>query len=246
MTNGADRQEILQQLEQWLDEVLAREDPPQGLDAALLADMSGEPPDSGAGTDALSLWSAMTALTQEVKLQGRSFHDLKEALGGQPSRIADEIRAAYREREKEVQRDAERKARRDAIGGLLDVRDSLDRGLKAAREADAKPVERTWMERLAGTQDDKGAETRSALIKGYSLSLERIDRMLDDWNVRRIDCLKEAFDPKRMNAVDLEETDAVADGTVTEVYRPGYEWNGEVFRTAQVKVARAAAQPARN
>ena len=35
-----------------------------------------------------------------------------------------------------------------------------------------------------------------------------------------------------------DETDDVAEGTVIEVYRDGYEWNGTVYRTAQVKVAR--------
>jgi molecular chaperone GrpE (heat shock protein) len=30
----------------------------------------------------------------------------------------------------------------------------------------------------------------------------------------------------------------VPEGTVVAVYRNGYEWNGEVYRTAKVKVAR--------
>jgi molecular chaperone GrpE (heat shock protein) len=45
-----------------------------------------------------------------------------------------------------------------------------------------------------------------------------------------------------MNAVDCEESGAFPDGTVIEVYRSGYEWNGEVFRPAQVKVSRAPAE----
>jgi molecular chaperone GrpE (heat shock protein) len=43
-----------------------------------------------------------------------------------------------------------------------------------------------------------------------------------------------------MTAVDIEETESVPEGTVVEVYRNGFEWNNEVYRTAQVKVARAA------
>lgn len=42
----------------------------------------------------------------------------------------------------------------------------------------------------------------------------------------------------RMTAVDIAESGDVPEGTVVEVYREGYEWNGEVHRTAQVKVAR--------
>jgi molecular chaperone GrpE (heat shock protein) len=52
------------------------------------------------------------------------------------------------------------------------------------------------------------------------------------------------FDPRRMNAIESEESAAVPGGTVLEVYRSGYEWNGEIFRTAQVKVSRPPAKPA--
>ena len=47
-----------------------------------------------------------------------------------------------------------------------------------------------------------------------------------------------------MNAIDKEESAVVPEGTVLEVYRTGYEWSGEVFRTAQVKVSRAQARGA--
>jgi molecular chaperone GrpE len=49
----------------------------------------------------------------------------------------------------------------------------------------------------------------------------------------------EMFDPHRMTAVELEETDDVPEGTVVGVYSDGYEWNGQMYRAAQVKVARA-------
>ena len=44
-----------------------------------------------------------------------------------------------------------------------------------------------------------------------------------------------------MNAIESEESATVAPDTVLEVYRSGYEWNGEVFRPAQVKVSRTPA-----
>ncbi|MBV9039015.1 MAG: nucleotide exchange factor GrpE [Acidobacteriaceae bacterium] len=46
-----------------------------------------------------------------------------------------------------------------------------------------------------------------------------------------------------MNAVETEETSAAPDGTVLAVYRNGYEWNGKVYRPAQVKVAKAPVRP---
>jgi molecular chaperone GrpE len=77
------------------------------------------------------------------------------------------------------------------------------------------------------------------LIRGYELGIERLDQTLDDFNAREIRCQGESFDPRRMNAIESEESAAVPAGTVLEVYRSGYEWNDEVFRPAQVKVSRA-------
>ena len=76
-----------------------------------------------------------------------------------------------------------------------------------------------------------------ALKKGYEMGLERLDQTLEEFNAREIPCEGQAFDPRRMNAIDRQESSAVPEGTVIEVYRSGYEWNGEVFRPAQVKVS---------
>ena len=82
-------------------------------------------------------------------------------------------------------------------------------------------------------------EILAALAQGYSLTLDRLDQALVDLHVSVIVCEGQTFDPQRMTAVEIEETDAVPEGTVVEIYRNGYEWEGEVYRPAQVKVARA-------
>jgi molecular chaperone GrpE len=84
-------------------------------------------------------------------------------------------------------------------------------------------------------------EAVGALVRGYELGIERLDQTLDEFNAREIRCQGESFDPRRMNAIESEESATVPSGTVLEVYRSGYEWNGEVFRPAQVKVSRAPA-----
>lgn len=240
------RAEILSRFEAWLDEALASEAAPQGVDAELLAAMEGGANPQGAtpqGYDSYSLWSATTALTQEVKLQSRSFKDLAEVVGSQSAAPADAMRV-------ELVREAEMKARREILSGLIDLRDSLERGVEAARQAvmppaDAPPDNRTWLQKLVGTEAPRpveagGSDAVKAMIKGYELTLERLDHLLGRFDARQIPCLGQAFDPRRMNAVDIEESDEAGDGRVKAVYRGGYEWNGEVFRTAQVRVARAA------
>jgi molecular chaperone GrpE len=68
--------------------------------------------------------------------------------------------------------------------------------------------------------------------------MERLTDALAQFDVREIACQGQPFDPKAMHAVDVEETDQQAEGTVLEVYRAGFAWKGEVHRPAQVKVAR--------
>ena len=243
MTAGMERERILSCFEAWLDRALTSEAPPAGIEAGILAELtevSGEDqqPDR---TSSYALWAALTALSQEVKLQGRTFKELNATLDSQPARIGDEIRVGYRERERDLQRETERRCRKEILSALIDLRDRLERGIESARacSAELKAPAQSWLERLVSKTPARNpaGETVAALLKGYELGLERLDQTLEDFNVRRILCLGQPFDPRLMNAIDREESDRVASGTVTEVYRGGYEWNGEVFRPAQVKVA---------
>ena len=247
------RDDILRRFEQWLDGALSAADPPSGIDAEILSSLTAESGDEPAGlerrSDGYALWASVTALTQEVKLQGRAFKDLSDGLGVQMGRMAEEVRAAYRERERELQRDAERGCRREMLGALIDLRDRLGRGLESVRPLESdivSPAPRRWVARVLdlgrGKRDRDAAASRlAALTRGYELGLERLDQTLDQLNAREIVCKGEPFDPQRMNAIDREESSEVPEGTVLEVYQGGYEWNGELFRPAQVKVSCAPA-----
>jgi len=192
--------------------------------------------DAGREIDAYGLWAAMTTLAHEVKLQGRAFKELDTTLGRQAAATTDEIRRAYRERD--AQREAERRCRREMLGAVIDVRDRMERGLDSAHAAsDAFARRRGWLARLFRRFAPDGTEALAAVVTGYELGLERLDQLLEDLGARRIRCEGEVFDPRRMNAIDRHHTTAVSPGTVVEVHRSGYEWDGEVFRTAQVTVA---------
>ena len=243
MTEPLTRDEILLRLEQWVDRTLAAEDPPRGIDpqvlSALTAGARKTPPKPAGAADAYALWSAMTALAQEVKLQGRAFKELRDTLPEQAAQTLEELRSTHRERERDLEREAERRCRKEALAVLIDMRDRLARGLESVRQAGyplGPPVSPGWLDRILRRRPEPDP-TIEALTKGYELALERLDQALADSNAREIRCAGLAFDPRSMNAIDREESDAVPEGTVLEVYRTGYEWNGEVFRPAQVKVS---------
>lgn len=246
MTGSLGREEILRRFETLLDTALTAEAPPAGVDQrileAVLQDAAGAEPHA----DSYALWTAMTALTQEIKLQGRAFQELNHTLAAQTDKIAGELRAVYTERERGLQREAGRKARREVLGALIDLRDRLGRGRDSVRSQPppVAPAPPGWWQRLFSPPPSPPApsEALGALARGYELSIERLDQTLEEYNAREIRCQGEAFDPKRMNAIESEESAEVAPGTVLEVYRSGYEWQGEVFRTAQVKVSRGAGE----
>lgn len=212
---AARRDEILRRFEALLDEVLADEAPPAGLPAVFMAEAEDiEPAPAPGAPDLYSLWSAMTALAQEVKLQGRAFGRLADAVqeGAPPGRPGSPAAG-------EIPPDHELHDRGEVLDLLLDIRDRLRRGLASVRSH--------------RTQD-----AAAALEKGYLLGLERLEEALERFEVREIDCAGSSFDPHRMRAVDVEVTTEGRDGAVLEVYRPGYTWRGDIFRPAEVKVAR--------
>jgi molecular chaperone GrpE len=145
------------------------------------------------------------------------------------------------ERERDLLRETERRCRKEVLGVLIDLRDRLGRGLESVRASQAgisRAAPRGWRARIFPRPPDEGTgATIAALKKGYELGLERLDQTLQEFNALEIPCAGQAFDPRRMNAIDRQESVAVPEGTVIEVYRSGYEWNGEVFRPAQVKVS---------
>ena len=89
------RDDLMRRFEQWLDEALAAEEPPAGIDAEILAALADANPDANPETDdeidrpidSYTLWAAMTALTHEVKLQGRAFKELHTTIGAQAGRV---------------------------------------------------------------------------------------------------------------------------------------------------------------
>jgi molecular chaperone GrpE len=251
------REALLREFETRLDTALGEEQPFPGLAADLLtATENGKPLPSVEGRcDLYSLWSAVTALAQELKLQSRTFKQLNDTLAQLPEAVAAAIRQdsspelpdQVEEEEKEELDSAvahEWRPEKQHIDLLLDLRDRLERGLNSLHEATAGLVTRRHRSRWArwfgadGEPHSQTGQVLAALEKGYSLTLDRLDEALRDCDVNPILCEGNQFDSRRMTAVELEETDSMPEGTVVSIYRSGYEWQGEVYRSAQVKVAR--------
>lgn len=104
-----------------------------------------------------------------------------------------------------------------------------------ARDAISANVART-----ATTTDAIGRLTTliDGVADGYGISLRRVEKALPSFGLEPIDCVGRPFDPELMEVVEAAGGTGKPTGTVVEVVRLGYRLHGQVFRFAQVKVAR--------
>lgn len=105
-----------------------------------------------------------------------------------------------------------------------------------------------WREQVHDQSQQRAEKVRVAvdflkqaldgLITGYSMSLSRIDRVLPQFGLERIECVGERFDPETMEVIDVVSSGEFSAGEVVEEVRRGYRLNDSLFRYAQVRVAK--------
>ena len=120
----------------------------------------------------------------------------------------------YRKRiEKERAEDAKRHTAR-VIESLIPIIDGFEHALAAHREAEYENYQ-----------------------KGFELIYKQLVDNLIRLGIERIDPLGKPFDPHLHQAMDRTETTAHEDGTILQVFQPGYVFHGRVLRPAMVRVA---------
>lgn len=120
----------------------------------------------------------------------------------------------YRKRiEKERFEDSKRATAR-VIEGLIPVIDGFEHALAAHREAEYENHR-----------------------KGFELIYKQLLDNITKLGVQRIDPMGQLFDPHLHQAMDRSETTEEKDGTILQVFQPGYVFHGRVLRPAMVRVA---------
>ena len=120
----------------------------------------------------------------------------------------------YRKRvEKERAEDSRRSTAR-VIEGLIPVVDSFEQALASHREPEY-------------------ANYR----KGFELIHKQLIDNIAKLGAERIDPIGMTFDPHLHQALDRTETTDQDEGTILQVFQPGYVFHGRVLRPAMVRVA---------
>lgn len=79
----------------------------------------------------------------------------------------------------------------------------------------------------------------ASISEGYTMSLQRVERALQQHGLDPISGKGQPFDPERMEVLDVVIDSGRPSGEVVEEVRRGYLWRGRVFRYAQVRVAKS-------
>jgi molecular chaperone GrpE len=120
----------------------------------------------------------------------------------------------YRKRiERERAEDSKRYTAR-VVEALIPIVDGFEHALAAHREAEYENYR-----------------------KGFELIYKQLIDNLAKLGVERTEPLGQPFDPHSHQAMDRTETNSAADGTILQVYQPGYVFHGRVLRPAMVRVA---------
>jgi len=120
----------------------------------------------------------------------------------------------YRKRiEKERTEDSKRATAR-VIEGLIPVIDGFEHALASHREAEYENFR-----------------------KGFELIYKQLVDNVTRLGAERVDPLGKPFDPHLHQAMDRTETTEHEDGTILQVFQPGYAFHGRVLRPAMVRVA---------
>ena len=120
----------------------------------------------------------------------------------------------YRKRiEKERADDAKRHTAR-VVESLIPIIDGFEHALAAHREAEYENYR-----------------------KGFELIYKQLVDNITRLGVERIDPLGDKFNPHLHQAMDRTETVQQVDGTILQVFQPGYLFHGRVLRPAMVRVA---------
>lgn len=145
----------------------------------------------------------------EVARLGADLEELRQTLQRRQADFENYKKRIEKERFEESRRVTAR-----VIEGLIPVIDSFERALAAHRESEYDNYR-----------------------KGFELIHKQLLENIAKLGAERIDPAGKPFDPHLHQAVDRAETTEHADGTILQVFQPGYVFHGRVLRPAMVRVA---------
>ena len=228
-------------------------------------DPADEPAPQLPAVGLIPLIEAFTALRHETKLQTKSSRGLEDSVQSALHGLETAIRQFQTVQSREEE--AASRAAKPFAEALAGLDEALVRGAEAVaashRQAtqavpqqlqnslDERFQQLSWWQRWLARgwhrhvqnacEEEISAAIAAALrraMEGYELIQARLQRVMHEQGVTRIECLGKPVDPARMTVVELVDDSAAEPEAVLEEVRPGYTYRGKVIRFAEVRAAR--------
>jgi molecular chaperone GrpE len=194
-----------------------------------------EPDDPGAEADLFSVFVELAAVRNEVRTESRLVKEALDQFRGVFATLQSS-HATLEQELKRVQGEARERGRallRPLLLELLDLRDRLAAGLQQP----AAPPER-WLDRWRGRRPAEPESWR----EGLGITLRRLDRILAERRVVRIEMAGRRFDPRMGRVVGTAQDASIGAGIVAEEVSAGFMWDEELLRAAEVIVNKIDAE----
>jgi molecular chaperone GrpE len=260
MNDSIDSEAILARFQEWMRE--ARE---EARNLALMG-ANHHPLDASKREFGLiDLVEEFTALRQELKLETKSTRGLREqaeALLASLQQAMEHFRSVVPKEEQ-----AAWTAGKGLAEGLASLDEALDRGRTEIEKARGLLVDQafqsletalggiyksqTWLNRRLSRRyheqvmeclrrERKGVRQQwfDSLLEGFGLMQSRLNRVMKEDHIERIECLSRQVDPDRMIVAEVIHDPDRPNNIVIEELRRGYLWRGRVLRYAEVRASR--------
>ncbi|GAB1354388.1 MAG TPA: nucleotide exchange factor GrpE [Candidatus Rifleibacterium sp.] len=218
---------LLEQIDGWVDELI--DESPAELNPVDMPERIRVP-------DLFSLCGAVTALTEEFRLQTRGYRKLNDEI----ATLRDHLDRAVAEPVNSTElpdnsgrnswSEGRHEAQGELIGHFVEVHDRLYQTVQQLR---TRLTGYGFFRRISGEK-----AMLQTIVQGLELSLERFDSALASCGLRRFGNVGDRFDPAKMRAAILNESSGKPAGEVTCVVRSGYFRFEQVWRYAEVEVAK--------
>lgn len=181
--------------------------------------------------DLHALLSELTGLKTEVKAESRQFKNTLDTLATALDTVQADNKSLAEQLAASAQKLEQQQAEmlRTILMEMVELYDRVHNGLGALENY--QPVNALFKH-----SQKKDVRFIQRFKEGQQMTLRRFEQLLQQNQVRPIDCVGLSLDPLLMSAVEVVHESELANGVVLEELRKGFLYKDQVLRLAEVKV----------
>ncbi len=185
----------------------------------------------GEQPDLSTVLAEISGLKSEVKAESRQFKKTLDSFDSTLTRLRDDNQILSEQLAESKQRleTEQHELMKTMLLEMLELYDRLNAGLGMLKKY--RPT-RT----LFKSSRKKDIRLIRRFREGQEMTVRRLEQLLWQYKVKPVECVGNAFDPKKMHAVATAFDSDQEHGTVLEELRKGFLFKDKVLRLAEVKV----------